>query len=79
MNEKEMNPEDVKELLLDVKEHIVRGKNDTKDIDKINQAIAFFDGLIQSDDILLETECDMAPLSGIVIQNSTVFIGKQDE
>lgn len=79
MNEKEMNPEYVKELLLDVKEHIVRGKNDTKDIDKINQAIAFFDGLIQSDDILLETECDMAPLSGIVIQNSTVFIGKQDE
>lgn len=79
MNEKEMNPEYVKELLLDVKVHIVRGKNDTKDIDKINQAIAFFDGLIQSDDILLETECDMAPLSGIVIQNSTVFIGKQDE
>lgn len=79
MNEKEMNPEDVKELLLDVKEHIVRGKNDTKDIDKINQAIAFFDGLIQSDDILLETECDMAPLSGIVIQSSTVFIDKKYE
>lgn len=79
MNEKEMNPEYVKELLLDVKEHIVRGKNDTKDIDKINQVIAFFDGLIKSDGILFETECDMAPLSGIVIQNSTVFIGKQDE
>ena len=79
MIEKEMNPEDVKELLLDVKDHIARGKNDTKDIDKINQAIAFFDGLIHSDEILLETECDMEPLSGIVIQNSTVFIGKQDE
>ena len=79
MIEKEMNPEDVKELLLNVKEHIARGKNETKDIDKINQAIAFLDGLTQSDEILLETECGMAPLSGIVIQNSTVFIGEQDE
>ncbi len=79
MIEKEMNPEDVKELLLDVKDHIVRGINDTKDIDKLNEAITFFDGLIQSDEILLETECDMAPLSGIVIQNSTVYIGNMDE
>ncbi len=79
MIEKEMNPEDVKELLLNVKEHIARGKNETKDIDKINQAIAFLNGLTQSDEILLETECDMAPLSGVIIQNSTVFIGKQDE
>lgn len=79
MNEKEKNPEELKELLAEVKEHIIIEQYNMKDIDKINEVIAFLDGLTPSEGILLETECEMEPLAGIVIQNSTVFIDKPEE
>lgn len=79
MSEKEKNPAELKELLAEVKEHIIVEQYNTKDIDKINEVIAFLDGLTLTDGILLESECEMEPLTGIVIQNSTVFIGKCQE
>ena len=66
-----------------LKEKIARGTTETKDIDIINEAIAYMQRLEENamnlpEPAFLETKEELFP-SNIVIENATIYVGQSKE